>query len=123
MKSNLDAAQRLVGDDGKPAEATLQSKDWKITTHDKAEHMGKVIEHQRTYALQLRAADRVLGDLLTVLKNAAKTAERLQAYDSFPAVLEHRLEKEQSELGAVIKRHEREIAALEIELERAKRIA
>ncbi len=114
MKRELDAAQRLVGDDGKAENVALASKDWKITSHDDAEHRATVLERRRLHIFRLGALQRELAVLITVAKNCDTSGRQLAVADLFPSTLLHVLGQRERELMAVIRMHESHLAALEL---------
>ena len=122
MKSNLTAADRIVGHDGSPEPASHAGR-MAVETHDRVAHLTTVVERRRVFCHQLSAVGRVLDELLLVAKNAAKTAEGFAPYDGGPSILAHNLEhQEKRKIVEAIRRNDRELAVLEAELDRAKRL-
>jgi len=113
MKSNLDAAQRLFGDDGKPESVALASKEWRISSHDDAEHRAMVADRRRRHIARLEALQRVLGELKTVASAADGTGRMLGVPCLFASSLLHEAEKRERELATLIGMHNRHLAALE----------
>ena len=121
MKQQAPGSRLFPGSDG--PELAEHANSSPISTHDKVEHLTSVIERKRTYALQLHALARVLGDARNVAKNAGKTAEGLVAHDTTAATVEHNLSRDERIVTEAARRHDREIASLGAELERAKAAA
>ena len=117
MKSNLGPAERLLGDDGRPQQAENASR-LPITTHDRAEHLTAVVANRRAHIAALEAADKAIGGTVAALQAAVKSAERLQVHDGVAATLLFELQRNQ--ITSAIKRHQRELGALEAELITAK---
>lgn len=113
------AKDNFFKDDGKPEVTAVPSADWKIKTHDHAEHLRGVIDTRRTYLGQLRDVDRATDGLIALLESAGKTAEKLSSYDGTAHAIAVLLRTEQPKLKGVILNSERNIAALESELRRA----
>lgn len=119
MKTQAAGERLFPG--GTAPEAADRANQPIIKTHHKPDHLEDVIEHRRTFVLQLRALDRVLEEAGRVAKTATKSSEKCLPFDGVASVIGHNLEQEKTKLTAAIRRHDREIASLEAELAIVKR--